>query len=164
MSIALYEMTAEFKAVAQKLEELDLDDQTIADTLEGYSADFENKVIAISSFIRNLESTAEAIKQAEADMYARRKAVERKVEGLKSYVLTNMKAIGMDKVECPLFKVSVRTNAPSVVVEEGLVLPAKFSVTKTVVSPDKKALKEAIEAGEVVEGVSLVRSNTLSIK
>ena len=164
MSIALYEMTAEFKAVAQKLEELELDDQTIADTLEGYSADFENKVIAISSFIRNLESTAEAIKQAEADMYARRKTLDSKVEHLKSYVLTNMKAIGMDKVECPLFKVSIRNNAPSVVIEEGLVLPAKFSVTKTVVSPDKKALKEAIEAGEVVEGVSLVRSNTLSIK
>ena len=164
MSIALYEITAEFKAVAQKLEELELDDQTIADTLEGYSADFENKVIAISSFIRNLESTAEAIKQAEADMYARRKALDSKVEHLKSYVLINMKAIGMDKVECPLFKVSIRNNAPSVVVAENAVVPSKYVVTKVTESVDKKALKEAIEAGEVVEGVSLVRSNTLSIK
>lgn len=164
MSIALYEMTAEFKAVAQKLEELDLDDQTIADTLEGYSADFENKVIAISSFIRNLESTSEAIKQAEADMYARRKSLDSKIEHLKSYVLANMKAIGMDKVECPLFKVSIKTNAPSVQVANEDAVPAKFVVMKTSTSIDKKALKEAIEAGEVVEGVSLVRSNTLSIK
>lgn len=164
MSIALYEMTAEFKAVAQKLEELDLDDQTIADTLEGYSADFENKVIAISSFIRNLEVSAAAMKNAEAEMNDRRRAVERKVEGLKSYVLTNMKAIGMDKVECPLFKVSVRTNAPSVVVAENAVVPCRFVEKKWVDQVNKKALKEAIEAGEVVEGVSLVRSNTLSIK
>lgn len=164
MSIALYELTAEFKAVAQKLEELDLDDQTIADTLEGYSADFENKVIAISSFIRNLEVTAAAMKNAEAEMNDRRRSVERKIEGLKSYVLTNMNAIGMDKVECPLFKVSVRNNAPSVVVEENIALPQKYLVTKTVVSPDKKALKEAIESGEVFEGVWLVRRNSLSIK
>lgn len=164
MSIALYEMTAEFKAVAQKLEDLDLDDQTIADTLEGYSADFENKVIAISSFIRNLEVSANAMKQAEAEMNDRRKSVERKIEGLKSYVLTNMKAIGKDKVECPLFKVSIRTNAPSVQVANEDAVPAKFVVMKTSTSIDKKALKEAIEAGEVVEGVSLVRSNTLSIK
>lgn len=164
MSIALYEMTAEFKAVAQKLEDLDLDDQTIADTLEGYSADFENKVIAISSFIRNLEVSANAMKQAEAEMNDRRKSVERKIDGLKSYVLTNMKAIGKDKVECPLFKVSIRTNAPSVQVANEDAVPAKFVVMKTSTSIDKKALKEAIEAGEVVEGVSLVRSNSLSIK
>ena len=164
MSIALYEMTAEFKAVAQKLEDLDLDDQTIADTLEGYSADFENKVIAISSFIRNLEVSANAMKQAETEMNDRRKSVERKIEGLKSYVLTNMKAIGKDKVECPLFKVSIRTNAPSVQVANEDAVPAKFVVMKTSTSIDKKALKEAIESGEVFDGVSLVRSNTLSIK
>lgn len=164
MSIALYEMTAEFKAVAQKLEDLDLDDQTIADTLEGYSADFDNKVIAISSFIRNLEVSANAMKQAEAEMNDRRKSVERKIEGLKSYVLTNMKAIGKDKVECPLFKVSVRNNPANVVVEENVALPKEYVITKTIVSYDKKALKAAIESGEVFDGVSLVRSNTLSIK
>lgn len=164
MTIALYEMTAEFKAVAQKLEELDLDDQTIADTLEGYSADFDNKVIAISSFIRNLEVSAEAMKQAETEMDDRRRSVERKVAGLKTYVLSHMKALGKDKVECPLFKVSIRTNAPSVQIDSVDTVPDKFMVMKTTTSVDKKALKEAIESGEIVEGVSLVRSNTLSIK
>ena len=75
-----------------------------------------------------------------------------------------MKAIGKDKVECPLFKVSVRTNAPSIVIQDSAFIPRKFVTEKTVLTPDKKALKEAIELGEVVEGVSLVRSNTLSIK
>ena len=164
MTIALYELTAEFKAVADKLEQLDLDDQTIADTLEGYSADFDNKVISISSFIRNLEVSADAIKKAEAEMNDRRRAVERKIEGLKSYVLTNMKAIGKDKVECALFKVSVRNNPASVVVDESAVVPKEFVVTKVTESVDKKALKTALEEGLVVEGVSLVRSNSLSIK
>ena len=164
MTIALYELTAEFKAVADKLEQLDLDDQTIADTLEGYLADFDNKVVSISSFIRNLEVSVHAIKNAEAEMNDRRRAIERKIEGLKSYVLTNMKAIGKDKVECALFKVSVRNNPASIVVDESAVVPKEFVVTKVTESVDKKALKTALEEGLVVEGVSLVRSNSLSIK
>lgn len=164
MTIALYELTAEFKAVADKLEQLDLDDQTIADTLEGYSADFDNKAISISSFIRNLEVSADAIKQAEAEMYSRRKAIETKIEHLKSYVLTNMKAIGKDKVECALFKVSVRNNAPSVQIDDDSKISTDYLVTKIDYSFDKKAIKKAIEEGLVVEGASLVRSNSLSIK
>ena len=164
MTIALYELTAEFKAVADKLEQLELDEQTIQDTLEGYSADFDNKVISISSFIRNLEVSADAIKQAEAEMYARRKAIETKIEHLKSYVLTNMKAIGKDKVECALFKVSVRNNAPSVQIDDDSKISTDYLVTKIDYSFDKKAIKKAIESGLVVEGASLVRSNSLSIK
>lgn len=164
MTIALYELTAEFKAVADKLEQLELDEQTIQDTLEGYSADFDNKVVSISSFIRNLEVSADAIKQAEAEMYARRKAIETKIEHLKSYVLTNMKAIGKDKVECALFKVSVRNNAPSVQIDDDSKISTDYLVTKIDYSFDKKAIKKAIEEGLVVEGASLVRSNSLSIK
>ena len=164
MTIALYELTTEFKAVADKLEQLELDEQTIQDTLEGYSADFDNKVVSISSFIRNLEVSAHAMKVAEVEMYNRRKAVENKIEHLKDYVLTNMKAIGKDKVECALFKVSVRNNPASIVVDESAVVPKEFVVTKVTESVDKKALKTALEEGLVVEGVSLVRNNSLSIK
>ena len=164
MTIALYELTAEFKALADKLEQLELDEQTTQDTLEGYSADFDNKVISISSFIRNLEVSAHAMKVAEIEMYNRRKAVENKIEHLKDYVLTNMKAIGKDKVECALFKVSVRNNAPSVQIEEGATIPGEFIRTKTDLLTDKKAIKEAIESGKEFPGISLVSSNSLSIK
>lgn len=164
MTIALYELTADFIAVADKLSASDLDEQTIADTLEAYAADFDNKVVAIASLIRNIEATAEAIKAAEADMATRRKAMENKAASLRNYVLTNLKATGKDRVECPLFKVSVRNNAPSVSIAEGSIIPAEFIKTKTELVTDKKALKEALEAGQELPGITLVRSNTLSIK
>lgn len=164
MTIALYELAADFASVAAKLAESDLDEQTIADTLESYSAEFDDKVIAIASFIRNLEATAEAIKQAEAAQAERRKSLEKKAENLRKYVLSNLKATGKDRVECPLFKVSVRNNAPSVSIAEGSIIPAEFIKTKTELVTDKKALKEALEAGQELPGITLVRSNTLSIK
>jgi len=164
VTIALYELAADFASVAAKLAETDLDEQTIADTLESYSAEFDDKVIAIASFIRNLEATAEAIKQAEVAQAERRKSLEKKAENLRKYVLSNLKATGKDKVECPLFKVSVRNNAPSVVIADDADIPEKYVSRSIVVATDKKALKAAIEAGEELPGITLVRSNTLLIK
>lgn len=161
---ALYQLTADLQAVASRLEELELDAETIRDTLDGYADEFENKVVSIASLIRNIESTAASIKEAEAGMALRRKRMEARAEWLRQYVIDNMKAIGKEEVSCPLFAIKVKTNATSVVIAEGSCLPSRFVVEKVVVSPDKKALKAALELGEVVDGVSLVRSNTLSIK
>ena len=161
---ALYELTADFKAVAQRLEEMELDADTIRDTLDGYSADFDNKVIAIASLIRNLEETADSIRAAEVMMGSRRNAMQKKAEWLREYVINNMKAIGKDEINCPLFSVKVRTNRPSVVVADDAYIPVAYQVEKFVVTPDKKALLKALESGEKLEGVSLVCSNTLSIK
>jgi hypothetical protein len=161
---ALYELTADFKTVAARLEELELDADTIRDTLDGYGAEFDNKVIAIASLIRNHEVTIAAIKEAEAQMIARRKGLERKVDWLRDYVINNMKAIGKTRVECPMFAVNVRVNPVSVAIQDGQLLPAEYVVRKTTELPDKKALKAALESGVVIEGVSLVSSNTLLIK
>lgn len=161
---ALYELTAEFKAVADRLEEMELDAVTIRDTLDGYSTDFDNKVVAIASLIRNIEATATAIKEAEDQMATRRKALDNRAAWLREYVISNMKAINKEAVVCPLFAIKIKTNVPSVFIAEDCDLPTRFISQKIVVSPDKKALKAALESGEVVEGVSLVRSNSLSIK
>lgn len=159
---ALYELAADFKAVATRLEEMELDDETIRDTLDGYAADFDNKVISIASLIRNLETTAEAIKQAEAQMAARRKTIESKAEWLRQYIINNMQATGRIEVDCPMFAIKVKTNRPTVVVAEDACIPSAYLRVTT--SPDKKALKDALDAGEVIKGVSLVSSTTLSIK
>lgn len=161
---ALYELTAEFKAVADRLEEMELDAVTIRDTLDGYSTDFDNKVVAIASLIRNIESTAVAIKEAEDQMATRRKALDNRAAWLREYVINNMKAIGKESVDCPFFSVKVRTNRPSVIVADDAYIPIAYRVEKMVVTPDKKALLKALESGEKLEGVSLVCSNSLLIK
>lgn len=164
MTAALYKLADEFAHVAERLEELEMDEQTISDTLESYAADFETKAISVGQFILNLEATIESIKQAEASMKQRRSAYEKKVAWVREYLVENMKKVHKEKVECGFFKMSVRTNQPSVEILDGAVLPPEYLVSKTTVTPDKKALKEAIESGKAVEGVSLVRSTSLIIK
>ena len=72
--------------------------------------------------------------------------------------------LGMKKVETTLGNISVRNNAPSLVVEDENLLNEKFKTEVTAVKIDKKAIKEALKNGEEVIGVRLENSNSLIIK
>lgn len=163
---ALYLLADEYRAACEKLADLDLDPQTIADTLEGMSGDLEVKAQNVAMFARNLEATAAAIKEAEAAMSARRKAIENRAAGMRSYLLSSMQHAGIEKIECPLFKLAVRENPPAVDIYEPGTIPAEFMVTPPPppASPDKKAIAEAIKAGREVPGARLTRGVRLDIK
>ena len=163
---ALYNIAAEYRAAAEKLAELDLDAETIVDTLEGLSGDLETKAQNVAFFARNLESTAAAIKQAEADMAARRKAMENRADGLKRYVFESMKFAGIEKIECPHFRLSIKNNPAAVEIFEPGLVPASFMRTPEPPppAPDKTAIKEALKAGQDVPGARLTSGQRLEIK
>ena len=163
---ALYNIAAEYRAAAEKLAELDLDAETIVDTLEGLSGDLETKAQNVAFLARNLESTAAAIKQAEADMAARRKAMENRADGLKRYIFESMKFAGIEKIECPHFRLSIKNNPAAVDVFEPGLVPASFMRTPEPPppAPDKTAIKEALKAGQDVPGARLTSGQRLEIK
>lgn len=163
---SLYELAHDFRAVADKLADTDLDPQTIEDTLESLSGDLETKAQNVACFVRNLESNAAAIKDAEAQMAARRKAIENRAARIKDYLLANMMVAGIQKVECPLFKVTVRENPPAVEIFEPGLIPSEFmkQPEPPPPAPDKTAIKEAIKAGQDVPGCKLTRGVRLEIR
>ena len=75
---ALYALAAEYRDAASKLADLDLDPQTLADTLESLSGDLEVKATNVAMFIRNMDVSIEAMKAAEKTMGERRKSAERR--------------------------------------------------------------------------------------
>lgn len=163
---ALYELAAEYRADAEKLADMDLDEQTLADTLEGLSGELEVKAQNVVMFTRNLEATAAAIKDAESQMAARRKAMENRAAGLRRYVLESMQHAGVQKIECPLFKVSVRENPAAVDIYEPGLIPAQYmkQPEPPPPAPDKTAIKAAITAGTEVPGAKLTKGTRLEIK
>ena len=163
---ALYVLANEFRDVAEKLSNMDLDEQTIEDTLESLSGELEVKATNTAMVVRNLEAGAEAIKQAEQAMAARRKALEARAARIRDYLLANLMVAGIQKVECPLFKVAVRTNPDAVEVFEPGLIPAQFMRQPEPPPPaiDKAAIKEAIKAGQDVPGCKLTRGNRLEIR
>lgn len=165
-NVSLYSLAAEYSGQLQALENLDLDEKALADTLESLGGDLEVKAQNVVCFLRNLETTAAAIKEAEADMAARRKAIEKRVDGLKRYVLDSMQGNGIQKIECPLFRISIVKNPPAVDVFDEKQIPADYFVTPPAPPPqlDKKKIAEALKADVDVPGAVLHHGTRLSIK
>jgi hypothetical protein len=149
-----------------KLLELDLDDQTFKDTVEGMSGEIEAKAINVAAFIRNVESSAAAIKEAEGRMKARREALEKKTAWLMDYLKRNMEACGITKIESPELSLSIRKNPPYLVVDCAAAIPDYYWTDPPVPEKvlDKKGIKEVIAAGHEVAGVHLEHGTRLEIK
>jgi chromatin segregation and condensation protein Rec8/ScpA/Scc1 (kleisin family) len=166
MDMALYQVADIYLQDLNRLKELDLDEQTFADTLESLSGDLEIKATNVAMFMRNLEANAEAIKAAEQQMAERRKALEKRAERIRQYLLDNMERCGIKSIECPFFKLTVRANPESLILEQDAVIPPEFIYTPEPPPPqvDKTRLKAAIKAGLAVQGARLDRKNRLEIK
>lgn len=164
MNLSLYAIADEYMQPASILSDLDLPDEVIADTLESLQYPLEQKATNVAMFVRNLEATASAIKEAEGEMSKRRKALENRAENIRAYLLQNMVRTGVTKIECPLFKLAVRDNPPSVVIDGDV--PAEFMRQPDPPPPvaDKKAIGEALKAGREVPGAHLARGQRLEIK
>jgi hypothetical protein len=166
MNTSLYVLASEYHASASKLLESDFDEQTIADTLEGLSGELEFKATNVAMLVRNLEASAEQIKIAEKSMADRRKAIESKAESIKRYLKDNMQRSGITKIESPYFALTIKKNPPSVIIDDATAIPAKFMVTPPAPppSPDKTAIKAALQAGELVDGAHIEQGERLEIK
>ena len=162
----LYELTQERLALQSKLESLDFDQETIADTLEGESTELTAKIENYGFVIRNLDAFTDVMKAEENRMAERRKAHEKRVTNIKAWLLANMQLCGVAKIECAAFTVSLKTNPARVVVDnEGLIpegfmkLPDPLPMT-----PNKTMIATAIKSGLEVAGCHLEASQRVEIK
>lgn len=121
-----------------------------------------NKFLAIAKMVKEKEAFAKSIKDQEKAMAERRKFVENEVTRLKEWALFNMNE--NDKFEDAQIKVSYSKGSESVEVENIEKLDPKYVVEKYTHTADKKLLKDALKAGELIEGVSLTRKPSLRIK
>jgi len=163
---ALYELTTEYRTALAVLEESDLDEQTIKDTLEGMQFPVEEKAKNVALFVRNIEATVDSIKDAEKRMAQRRKLLENKIVSINDYLKSNMEACGITKIESPYLTLTIKKNPPSVQIERDDLIPAQYmkQPEPPPPSPDKKAIGEALKAGEIVPGCSLKTCTRLEIK
>ncbi len=166
MNISLYELAAEFRATADQLADMDLPAEAVADTLESISLPLEQKAGQVAAFIRNLEATAEQIKSAEKQMADRRRSMENRAQQVRDYLLRNMVACGMTKIEHPMFRINVRACPEAVVIDDERQIPVDYmrQPDQPPPAPDKALIKQAIKDGYEVPGAHLSRSQRVEIK
>lgn len=164
--LSLYVLANEYQSAANNLADLDLPAEVVADTLEGLAGTVEEKSVNVAMFIRNLESSAEQMKAAEAEMAKRRKAVENRAASVRRYLFDNMVRCGITKIESPYFNLAIRDNPESVVIDNADDLPKEYMTQppSPPPAPDKKAIKDAIKSGFTVPGAHIERGQRLEIK
>ena len=166
----LYELDAKiaelldtgFEMSCMDTETGEIDETQLAVYLEQLQLDRKTKIDNIAVYVKNLESEAVAIRAEEKKLKERREAKERKAERLKNYIKTSMLLQGETKFESARVSMALR-NSKAVVVDESK-LESVYFINKIVPSVDKKAIREALEAGILVEGAMLEERKNLQIK
>jgi len=152
----LYELTDKYnEALSNLLDIEDLDNQTFADTMEMFEDELVEKGKNVAAYFQNLEVDVDALKGAEARIKSRRLALENKVNRLKEYLRLNMEESGITKIECPEFSVTLKKALDVAEVFDQDKVPEKYIKAKTTYTPDKVAIKKAINNGEEVPGAKI---------
>jgi uncharacterized protein YlxW (UPF0749 family) len=162
---ALYLLAHEYRAAAEKLADLELDAQTVADTLEGMSGELEVKAQAVGHMVRSIEANAAAIQQWAKDAQERARSAQARADALREYLSTNLQACGISKVEGPGISISFRKSSAVVVDEPGLI-PNNYMryPDPPPPSPDKKSIGDALKLGFSVPGAHIETRLNLQLK
>ena len=147
--------------IYENLENID-DEVAVATAMDAVDAALEEKLESTAKVIRNLEAEADALEAEEKRLKARKTAVKNRIADIKGYVQGNLEAMGKDKVTSGIFKWSIQANAPSVnIIDESLIPDDYWKIER---KPMKTEIKKSIEAGELTEGVELVRTKSLRLR
>lgn len=158
----LYEITREAMELASLLETEELTPE-LEQALVINQDQLQAKANNYAKVIVNIQSDADAIDAEIKRLKAMKESKERAITRLKEAVKNAMLVSNIEKIESPLFKLSIRkSEAVEVDMLEGL--PSEFVNIKNVVTPDKIAIKDAIKRGEFVLGARLVDNFNLQIK
>ena len=165
-ALTLYEVALEHRQLADKLAEMDIDETTLADTLEGSAYPVEQKARAVAAVIGNLDAEADAYTEHAKRVQAIAKSRKARADWLRSYLQSNMQLAGISEIKGPAFTIRLRDNPESVEVFEPGLVPQQFmrQPEPPPPAPDKAAIKSAIKAGEEVAGCRLSRSKRIEIK
>jgi hypothetical protein len=167
---ALYNLSAQYMELANKLAAGDFDIQTIEDTIEasGIVDEFRDKTQALEFVARSALAHHSAIDAEIARLQSLKAKRDGVAAGVRKYLLDNMQRMGMTKIECALFSISIQNNPPSVEVFDPQSVPCIYiripEPKPLIAAPDKAAIKSALQAGEDVPGCKLKQSVRLVIK
>lgn len=147
----LYELTNDIT----KLMDLDMSPEDIADTLESLQMEFNDKAVNICKLDRMLDGNIESVNAEIARLTNIKKAITSRKDSIKGYLLRNMMATGVSKIECPLFKISLREPVKVADVFDLDLVPDDYVTTEVVVKADKREMLKQLKAGVDIPGAKI---------
>lgn len=132
--------------------ELEADEELRADMLEG-ETNFHAVLTRLVNGERDADSLAKAVAGRISDLQARKSRAERRKEAMRSLMFKLLKAAGVSRVPLAEATISIGKKAAAVEIVDEALLPKAYVRVST--SPDKTAIKEALQAGKKVRGAKM---------
>ena len=158
----LYQITQEAQYLAALLETEELTPELEAELLINQEQ-LQSKGINYAKVIANYQSESDQIDAEIKRLKAMKESRDKKVTWLTESLKKAMLVSGIEKIDSPLFKISLR-RSEAVEVEIPEALPIDWQVKKVTITADKVAIKKAIKEGYSITGARLVENFNLQIK
>lgn len=159
----LYELIPAYKSVMDEIESNPEEADKWLDTLDSINCAIEVKTDGYVKMMKMLQDT-EGMKKEAKRLADRAKAQENLANKLKERLQYAMELLGRDKIKTELFTVSLQANPPAVDDYQPEIIPEKYKRKTLVVDLDRKAIADALKAGEEVPGACLKQSQSLRIR
>lgn len=163
-ALKLYELTDSFLRIADLIDE-NQPDEALEMALQQIDVAIEEKAEGIAKLVKMLDYDADVYKAEEKRLADRRRAIENKRDRIKEYLKLQMERVGKDKIKLPMATLALQNNPPAVHITDDKAIPAKYiTIIPEQHVPDKKAILEALRAGNEVPGAEVTQGRHLRLR
>ena len=156
----LYQMTEETKSLYEMLENGEIDEQTLTDTMEAIGID--EKINSYCQVIKQLSADVDMFAEEEKRVKDRKQALKNNVDRMKTALLQFLTATGQEKVKTGTFAVS-KSYSKAVSIIDAESIPDEFKIAQEP-KINKTAIKEAITNGVDVSGAMIIENEGVRIR
>lgn len=142
----LYELTADWESVYQMLDDPDIPEEAIMDSLEGIEAIMEDKADSIAKILKAMDGDIAATDAEINRLQARNAARKSRKKWFKKSLEDMMRATGKTKFKTALFSFGIQKNGGSlpVILTPGCDVPSEWLKPG---DPDTTRIRRHLEAG-----------------
>ncbi len=122
----------------------------LEDTLQG-ATNLVESLARLAREVKHSEAQSKAVKDVMRDNGERAARLDRKAETLRAQIAWAMSEAGMKRIPdgvLPDLTVTMREGKPPLVIPSEELVPDEWCQRKTVSTPDKQAIRDALEQGE----------------
>ncbi len=165
MTMKLYQLADEYQQALEVLDDPELPEEVVRDTLEALQGGLVQKGQAVAAYALNLSAEIEALKAHEKRVAAKRKTLEAREAWFREYLKTNMERCGINEIKAidGTFTAKLGKGRPSVVIDDEKLIPDDSEFVRWTRSVDKTAIAAAIKNGQEVPGAHVETRPTLRI-
>ena len=164
----LYELTNDYLALLDAIDNGEIPEEAIADTLEAITEEIESKADSIACVLKNLDADIIAIKAEEVRLAERRKAKEKSYERIKQYLSDTLQVAGLDKIETARNKITFRKSESVEIDEDAFIVWAQKNrddlLTYSAPKVNKTEVKKSLKNGDEIIGAELRINSNIQLK